>query len=96
MRRCARIVGFAALLAVMHGIDSAAEADDLCHECIELRVGRPMVIRGPSRHEPDAPVSVIRLPDGGFRGFARAGRAFHRASSRKVLTRAIARALAAA
>jgi len=44
-----------------------------CLECVALRLERPIVVRGPSRHEPDAPVSVIRLPDGSFRGFSSGG-----------------------
>lgn len=44
-----------------------------CLQCITVRLERPMVVRGPSPHEPDAPVSVIKLPDGGFRGFIGGG-----------------------
>jgi hypothetical protein len=52
---------------------TAAETQsDLCATCISIRVGRPIVIRGPSGpkgDETDAALSVIRLPDGRFRAF---------------------------
>ena len=31
------------------------------------------MVRGPSPHDPDAPVSVVKLPDGSFRGFSSGG-----------------------
>ena len=64
------VLGSAMPFGPMHGIGNAGEAADPCHECIEIRMEHPRVVRGPSRHEPDAPVSIIRLPDGSFRGFA--------------------------
>ena len=35
-----------------------------------MKLEHPVVVRGPSRYEPDAPVSIIELPDGTFRAFA--------------------------
>jgi hypothetical protein len=35
-----------------------------------VKLEHPVVVRGPSRYEPDAPVSIIELPDGTFRAFA--------------------------
>src|SRR5437868_10200664 len=64
------VLGSAMPFGPMHGIGNAGEAADPCHECIEIRMEHPRVVRGPSQHEPDAPVSIIRLPDGSFRGFA--------------------------
>lgn len=61
--------GLAALLATVSGVH-AAGGNELCDECIEVRLEHPVVVRGPSRYEPDAPVSIIELPDGGFRAFA--------------------------
>jgi hypothetical protein len=61
--------GFLAVLATIAAI-SAADADGLCAECISVKLEHPVVVRGPSRHEPDAPVSIIELPDGTFRAFA--------------------------
>lgn len=54
---------------------SALAADDMppCLQCITVRLEHPVVVRGPSPHEPDAPVSVIKLPGGGFRGFIAGG-----------------------
>ena len=34
----------------------------LCLECVEVRLEHPVVVRGPSPNEPDAPVSIIKLP----------------------------------
>jgi hypothetical protein len=44
-----------------------------CLQCIEVRLEHPIVVRGPSPHEPDAPVSIMKLPDGSFRGFIAGG-----------------------
>jgi hypothetical protein len=59
-----------AVLAVpaLHG--AAAQDMPPCVECVALRLEHPIVVRGPSHDEPDAPVSVIKLPDGSFRGFS--------------------------
>jgi hypothetical protein len=38
-----------------------------------VKLEHPVVVRGPSRHEPDAPVSIIELRDGTFRAFAANG-----------------------
>jgi hypothetical protein len=62
----------AAVGAAISGATAAAAAE-LCSECIEVRLEHPVVVRGPSRHEPDAPVSIIELPDGTFRAFAANG-----------------------
>jgi hypothetical protein len=58
-----------ALLATISGA-ATASGKEFCDECVEVRLEHPIVVRGPSRHEPDAPVSIIKLPDGGFRAFA--------------------------
>lgn len=52
---------------------AAGDGTPPCLQCIELRLEHPVVVRGPAPHEPDAPVSVIKLPDGGFRGFIAGG-----------------------
>ena len=44
-----------------------------CLQCIAVRLERPVVVRGPSPHEPDAPVSAIRLADGRYRDFIAGG-----------------------
>ncbi len=51
----------------------AADGVPPCLQCIEVRLEHPVVVRGPSPHEPDAPVSIIKLPDGTFRGFVAGG-----------------------
>jgi hypothetical protein len=75
----ARVSGGCSALAAgiltvsLTGIGATAFAKDICDACIELRIEYPHVVRGPSRHEPDAPVSLIELPDGHFRAFAANG-----------------------
>src|SRR5258708_6740067 len=52
---------------------------ELCASCISIRVGRPIVVRGPSGpegDEADAPFSVIKLANGKFRGFTGNSRAY--------------------
>lgn len=51
----------------------AADGTPPCLQCITVRLEHPVVVRGPSDHEPDAPISVIKLPDGDFRGFIGGG-----------------------
>ena len=62
----------AVLLGLGAGVTAAAAAE-LCAECVSVKLEQPLVVRGPSRHEPDAPVSIIELPDGTFRAFAANG-----------------------
>jgi hypothetical protein len=63
----------AVVLLPLTGVGTVALGNDICDACIDLRVEYPHVVRGPSRHEPDAPVSLIELPDGHFRAFAANG-----------------------
>ncbi|MGE3148525.1 MAG: hypothetical protein AB7K04_05595 [Pseudorhodoplanes sp.] len=60
----AALLGFAA--------DPAQAQADNCPGCVSIRVGRPLVVRGPSApkgDQADAPLSVIKLRDGRFRAF---------------------------
>jgi hypothetical protein len=63
-------------LAVL-GTTAAAEPDransEPCIECVRVRVGPPVVIRGPFPDELDAPFSALKLSDGSFRGFSANG-----------------------
>jgi hypothetical protein len=68
----AAAAGLAACIAAF-GHAGAAAGKALCIECIRVRLERPVVVRGPSRHEPDAPVSMIELPGGTIRAFAANG-----------------------
>jgi hypothetical protein len=52
----------------------AAEGLPPCVECVTVRLEHPIVVYGPSPYEPDAPVSIIKLPDGRFRGFVAGGK----------------------
>jgi hypothetical protein len=56
--------------------NSAASGDGLppCVECVTVRLEHPIVVYGPSPYEPDAPVSIIKLPNGKFRGFVAGGK----------------------
>jgi hypothetical protein len=46
---------------------------ELCMECLRVRVGPPVVVRGPFPDELDAPFSALKLADGSFRGFSANG-----------------------
>ena len=50
--------------------DSDGAAAAFCLECVELRVGRPLVARGPFGDELDTGFSAIPLGTGGWRGFS--------------------------
>ncbi len=63
-------VALASLAAT--AIAEAQSAPDPCAGCISIRVGRPLVVRGPSGpkgDEADVVLNVIKLPDGKFRAF---------------------------
>jgi hypothetical protein len=63
-----RLTALAALL-----LAAPAAADDLCLACLSVRVGPPIVVRGPFADELDNQFSMIRLPDGTYRGFTANG-----------------------
>lgn len=63
---------FAASFAIVR-LAVAADGTPPCLQCITVRLEHPVVVRGPSDHEPDAPISVIKLPNGDFRGFIGGG-----------------------
>jgi hypothetical protein len=44
-----------------------------CVQCLRIRVGPPIVVRGPLPDELDAPFTALKLPDGSFRGFSANG-----------------------
>lgn len=46
---------------------------ELCVECISVRVGPTLVVRGPFPDELDASFTALRLPDGMMRGFSANG-----------------------
>jgi hypothetical protein len=64
--------GAAALGVLLCGV-AACGGGELCIACVAVRLEHPVVVRGPSRYEPDAPVSIIELPGGGVRAFAANG-----------------------
>jgi hypothetical protein len=72
MKRPLFAAGFIAL--AVSGTAAAAESDsEICVECLRVRVGPPVVIRGPFPDELDAPFSALKLADGSFRGFSANG-----------------------
>lgn len=69
------LVASCAIVGAEGGAAAQAGGDGLppCLQCITVRLERPVVVRGPSPHEPDAPVSAIRLPSGRYRDFIGGG-----------------------
>ena len=62
------LLSVAALLA--GGLSaSPAQPQELCAECLAIRLGPPKIVRGPTGMESDAPFVVIKLRNGQFRGF---------------------------
>lgn len=59
-------------LAIL-GMAGTTDAKEICIECLSVRVGPPVVIRGPFPDELDATFSALKLPDGTFRGFSANG-----------------------
>ncbi|WP_421950562.1 hypothetical protein [Pelagibacterium sp.] len=70
-----RIAGLAVVTFV--GVPAIAETvpvdAEFCIECVQVRVGPPVVVRGPFPDELDAPFTALRLADGSFRGFSANG-----------------------
>jgi len=74
MRTPVRVAGLVALsLSGAAAIGPAGAADDICVDCLQVRVGPPTVIRGPYPDELDAAFNALKLPDGSFRGFSANG-----------------------
>lgn len=66
----------AALVVAVAGAVSpgAAQTDaEPCIACLSVRVGPPVVVRGPFPDELDAPFTALRLADGRIRGFSANG-----------------------
>jgi len=47
--------------------------NDLCIDCLRVRVGPPVVVRGPFPDELDSTFTALKLADGSFRGFSANG-----------------------
>ena len=67
--------GLLALAMLGISADAAlAQADGLpCADCLTIRVGPPVVVRGPFPDELDATFTALKLADGTFRGFSANG-----------------------
>lgn len=70
-----RAAGFVLITVLGTAATAGAEGanGELCVECLRVRVGPPVVIRGPFPDELDAPFTALKLPDGSFRGFSANG-----------------------
>jgi len=55
------------------GASVGAPASIPCPQCVKIRVGVPIVTRGPSPGIPDSQFTAIQLPDGRYRGFSASG-----------------------
>ena len=62
-----------ALLATMAIAAPAGAQETPCVDCLQVRVGPPVVARGPFPDELDATFTALRLADGSFRGFTANG-----------------------
>ena len=67
--------GLLALAMLGMSADAApGQADGLpCADCLTIRVGPPVVVRGPFPDELDATFTALKLADGTFRGFSANG-----------------------
>lgn len=61
------LVSVGAIVSVF--LSAPAAAQELCAECLSIRIGPPTIVRGPSGQESDAPFVAIKLREGGYRGF---------------------------
>jgi hypothetical protein len=62
-----------AVVATAAAAETGGANSELCIECLRVRVGPPIVIRGPFPDELDAPFAALKLADGSFRGFSANG-----------------------
>ncbi len=66
------LIRLGVILMLVLAATAAETQTDICMGCISIRIGRPIIIRGPSGpqgDEIDAALSVMRLPNGKYRGF---------------------------
>lgn len=64
---------FLASLGTVAAADTGTADSDFCVDCVRVRVGPPIVVRGPYPDELDAPFAALKLADGTFRGFSANG-----------------------
>ncbi|MDP2782871.1 hypothetical protein [Devosia sp.] len=67
--------GFA-VMAFFGAVDAAEPElanSEICVECLQVRVGPPVVVRGPFPDELDATFTALKLANGSFRGFSANG-----------------------
>jgi hypothetical protein len=59
-----------ALLTLALSAAAPAKAEEICLECLSVRVEAPVVVRGPFPDELDSPLGLLPLPDGSLRAFS--------------------------
>ena len=69
-RALAGILAIAVWASPGDGVPAAGPADGFCLDCLTVRLGRPLVVRGPFPDELDNHFAALRLADGSFRGFS--------------------------
>jgi hypothetical protein len=60
-------------LGTAAAVEPGGANSEICIDCLRVRVGPPVVVRGPFPDELDAPFSALKLTDGSFRGFSANG-----------------------
>ncbi|WNG33849.1 hypothetical protein F0U61_09555 [Archangium violaceum] len=58
------------LLASLLAVPGESPAQTFCTQCLTIRLGRPLVTRGPAADELDSPYNEIQLANGQRRGFS--------------------------
>lgn len=71
--RTASLAALAGLGLVAATAPGRAAENEICTDCLQVRVGPPVAVRGPFPDELDAPFTAIRLDDGSFRAFSANG-----------------------
>lgn len=62
-----------AVLGTAAAAQSSLATSEICVDCLSMRVGPPVVVRGPFPDEIDSTFSALKLADGSFRGFSANG-----------------------
>lgn len=58
------------LLALLLAMPETGWSQSFCTQCLSIRLGRPLVVRGPAADELDSPFNEIRLANGQLRAFS--------------------------
>jgi hypothetical protein len=69
LARSAAVLMIIVVLALFHINPSHGTENVTCDDCYRIRVGRPLIARGPAGDEMDNMVPIVKLSRGGFRAF---------------------------